>query len=108
MNFTHRGMNRGFGGGFNGGQGRTGSYPMQQQNGNRGNFTGQQSRMPFNHSHSSVIPAITTILVWTFLIFAIIALAKHIFANGFPIKKPCCSAPKAVEIKAAETELEKK
>ena len=93
MNFTNRVPGgRSFGGNPNNLQvqgGRPGSFSMQQ-NGARGNFTMQRSAMPYGHQHSVIIPATTTILVWTLLIFAIITLAKNLFAGGFEQKR-CCT-----------------
>ena len=43
---------------------------------------GYQSAMPFLHSYSGLVPAITIVLVWVFLFFGIIAFAKSIFSSN--------------------------
>ena len=58
--------------------------PQAQQS----NIAVQRPATNFNHAHAGVVGGVTVILVWVFLFFAIVALAKYIFAGkGYCFKK---------------------
>jgi hypothetical protein len=54
---------------------------QQLQSASQGRPSGHRPEAFFQHPHAGIIPAITIILLWTFLILGIVALAKSIFSR---------------------------
>jgi hypothetical protein len=83
-NINRNFMGRGNSGGSQGGyQGHFNSFNARgAQNMMPIRSAGCQSAMPFSHSYSGFVPAVTIVLVWVFLFFGIIAFAKLIFSSN--------------------------